>query len=234
MCFDEKTSLGVFSIGLTSSIILLRNGIANKNKSDILFSCITFLISLMQLNEYFLWRNQKCNIKNKFWSIMILFVLYLQPIISILLLKKLYNSNIFLQNNILYFFMIMYTIITVYFIYFLSKTNVCSKPQNSKRLEWNALTKLFDNKTILFLFWLGFYGFFLFFCYLIFFFKNNKNIQLKDIVGNYPLRLLFIPISFLYVILTQTKNYNIFRPDIYGSLWCFISVFIGPISLTYL
>ena len=36
MCFDEKTSLGVFSIGLTSSIILLRNGIANKNKSDIL------------------------------------------------------------------------------------------------------------------------------------------------------------------------------------------------------
>ena len=107
MCFDAKSSLGVFSIGLTSSIILLRNGITNKNKSDIVFSCVTFLISLMQLNEYFLWRNQKCNNKNKFWSIMILFVLYLQPIISILLLKKLY-SNIFLQNNILYFFMIIY------------------------------------------------------------------------------------------------------------------------------
>ena len=118
MCFDEETSLGVFSIGLTSSIILLRNGITNKNKSDIFFSCVTFLISLMQLNEYFLWRNQKCDNKNKFWSIMIIFVLYLQPIISILLLKKLYYSNIFLQNNILYFFMIIYTIIFVYFIYF--------------------------------------------------------------------------------------------------------------------
>ena len=64
MCFNATTSLITFTISLMSSIYLLYNGIYKNNKNDILFGILVILIGLMQLIEYFLWNNQKCNKKN--------------------------------------------------------------------------------------------------------------------------------------------------------------------------
>ena len=108
-----------------------------------------------------------------------------------------------------------------YGIFYLSKkdTYVCSKPQNSKRLAWNALTKLFNDKTVLFTSCTVLYAMFSAIISIVYLWQNNLRLT-------YPL------------ILAQTKNYNyyynLFRPDIYGSFWCFVCVFLGPISLTYL
>ena len=183
-------------------------------------------------NEYFLWRNQRCDNANKFWSITILFILYLQPIVSTLVASKLY-PNTFLQSDVLYLFMIIYSLMIFYCIFYLSKkdTYVCSKPQNSKRLEWNALTKVFNDKTVLFTSCTVLYAMFFTIIAIVYLWQNNRRFT-------YPLRELFVPITLLLIIFAQTKNYNyyynIFRPDIYGSFWCFISVFLGPVSLTYL
>jgi len=88
MCFNATTSLITFTISLMSSMYLVYNGIHENNKNDILFGILVILIGLMQLIEYFLWNNQKCNKINHVFSLLIIVVLYLQGIITSLLYYK--------------------------------------------------------------------------------------------------------------------------------------------------
>ena len=65
MCFNDKTSIGAFSIGLSCLIFLLYRGFKYSNPVDILSGLLLILIITIQIIEYILWKNQDCNEKNK-------------------------------------------------------------------------------------------------------------------------------------------------------------------------
>jgi len=240
MCFNATTSLITFTISLMSSIYLLYNGIYKNNKNDILFGILVILIGLMQLIEYFLWNNQKCNKKNHMFSLSIIVVLYLQGIITSLAYYKLYPNNRFFKSYITIPFYILYTIFTGYLLYWLNSKKLCSKPSNkSCRLKWGPYTALSKNY-LLFITHLFFYNTIGTSIFLEFLLMNNKDIC------KYLCRFLFLPITaslaLLYVIFVEINNkFILINPlkildyaDVFGSLWCFIAVFLGIVGVLHI
>ena len=76
MCYSETTSAITFTISFICFIYL----ITRKNSFDIYSGWLTIFIGLMQLVEFFLWRNQECNEINRMFSLCIIIVLYLQKL----------------------------------------------------------------------------------------------------------------------------------------------------------
>ena len=234
MCFDAKTSAITFTIGLLSSIYLFNNGKKTDDKSNKLYSLIVLLISLMQLIEYFLWKNQNCNIINHVFSLLILVLLPLQPILTSYYSYYLYSEKTHISYNLLVVYSIIFSIYSAYLINWLNKTKLCSTPKNgSCRLHWAPFTKLSKHKPY-FMFWgiLYFSG-----ClYVAYDVLSWNNKELKK----YLMRYLFLPISFiltfLYILIKKNSIFKFTKTpintsfeyaDIFGSLWCFSAIFLG-------
>ena len=60
MCYNKDVSIYTYIIGLVSSYLLL----TNEKKSLKIIGCFFIVVIQMQLVEYFLWNNIKCNSKN--------------------------------------------------------------------------------------------------------------------------------------------------------------------------
>ena len=250
MCFDAKTSLITFTISAVYFLYLLNRGLKTKNKNDIFVSIITISIGLMQLIEFFLWSNQECNIINHIFSLLIIVVLFLQGTVANLLYLKLYPTYSFLSKNFIKTIIFIYFVFVIYILYYLNTYNLCSKPSsNSCRLVWDSFVKLNYSKN----------GFllilFLFFYFLMFLFIFINSIYSKNtLLTKYPFRYSFLFITFIiasiYVLITsyfyeeisifmQNGNFsNLFKKilllssnDVFGSVWCFLCVFIGIIGI---
>jgi hypothetical protein len=250
MCFDAKTSLITFTISAVCFLYLLNRGLKTKNKNDIFVSIITISIGLMQLIEFFLWSNQECNIINHIFSLLIIVVLFLQGTVANLLYLKLYPTYSFLSKNFIKTIIFIYFVFVIYILYYLNTYNLCSKPSsNSCRLVWDSFVKLNYSKN----------GFllilFLFFYFLMFLFIFINSIYSKNtLLTKYPFRYSFLFITFIiasiYVLITsyfyeeisifmQNGNFsNLFKKilllssnDVFGSVWCFLCVFIGIIGI---
>jgi hypothetical protein len=236
MCFNATTSLLTFCLTVVTSSYLCYTGYKNNDKSDKIFSLVIILIGLMQLTEYFLWKNQHCNYTNHIFSLLIIVVLFLQPVLTIMYSYYLYPSK---QNCDLYytFYIVFFSLVTSYILYWLNKTNLCSKP-NSKscRLVWAPITKLYNENIFLFLLWFTLY----FIGGTLAFFKTVENAN--DIL-KYKIRYAFLPFTFmlagLYTIITLGfKSFNPFfylsYADVFGSMWCFMAVFLGIIGVLHI
>ena len=236
MCFDSTTSITTFSISMISSIYLYY--MEKNNKNNKLFSIVLILIGLMQLLEYFLWKNQKCNKTNHNLSLLIIVLITLQPILGMNYYIHLFKKAIFNKN-----FVILYSIIYIAFsLYILNKLNttqLCSKPtQKSCRLNWDAFNKLSKNfpKYIGITFFILYFGPQLLMGYDMF--KNHKT----DLL-NYPIRHAFLPLTFFTTFLYVCYKQNIMRKfvidptiyldntDVWGSMWCFMAAFLGLIGI---
>jgi hypothetical protein len=79
MCYSARSSLTTFLIVFSICIYLWIKG-GNVNKS---LAIILFFISLMQILELFIWLNLECSTINKFISLFIPVLLFLQPIVVI-------------------------------------------------------------------------------------------------------------------------------------------------------
>jgi hypothetical protein len=179
MCFNSTTSLITFIISITFSTLLLSLGIIKNQKTKILNSVVGYLIGLMQLIEYFLWKNQKCsNLVNHYFTLLIPFILFLQPVVTSLFYLFLFKPIINLYIVILLIILICYTIYEIYLLNYLNKNYIlCSVPSKKNcRLIWDTdivfqYTTL-KNKLLGKLFYLFYYGI----IFLLFFIDIKKKI----------------------------------------------------------
>ena len=223
MCFNDKTSIGAFSTGLSCLIFLLYRGFKYSNPVDILSGLLLILIITIQIIEYILWKNQDCNEKNKIASWFIIIVLYLQPIIYYMFRYILYGNKIsklhFIFNFI--FIIIGVALFTSFFLlYIYPKKDLCSKEnKETGRIEWEPL-KILSTKTVWLILFLIFY---LGSANLPF---NNALLNKTNLFRRYFVHLMLL-IAIIYSAIKTGKN--IFSAM--GSLWCFLAVFYGIVCI---
>ena len=248
MCFNATTSLLTFSVSLLCFIFLLHRGVKTDNKNDIFLSFLTILIGFIQLIEFFIWRNQNCNKINHYFTLSIIFLLFLQGTIMNIIYFILYPKKPrFIPKNIVYGIITVFFFVTLYSLYYVNKQRLCSTPtENSCRLGWDSLVKLNNNYLL--------YVTFLFLYFLMSWLIIINSLGSNDLVTKYPLRYSFLLITFIltsiYVLIKSNlyqelllffKNKNIHSffnklrfvssNDAFGSLWCFSSVFVGIIGI---
>lgn len=250
MCFNAKTSLITFSISLVCFLYLLNRGLKTKNNNDVFLSIVTILIGSMQLIEFFLWRNQSCNNINHYFSLLIFLVLFLQGVIGNLFYMQLYPGNPFFSKDFVKNILFMYSILIIYVLYRLNSYNLCSQPSSkSCRLIWDSFVKLnYPENRLLYILFMSFYAF-MFLIVIV-----NSIYSKNTLLTKYPLRYLFLFITFIiaqiYVFFTsnfykeiynflQNGNFSsLFKKilllssnDVFGSVWCFLCVFVGIVGI---
>ena len=138
MCFDATTSAITFSATTLSAIYLYNRGYKTNNKNDKFFSLLVLLIGFMQLIEYFIWKNQNCNSMNHLFSILIIVLLTIQPILCYNWYYYLHKNTTGLSHNLVLLYSIIFFCYNVYIINWLNQTQLCSKPtKRSCRLNLN-------------------------------------------------------------------------------------------------
>jgi hypothetical protein len=138
MCFNSSISIASYIFGIVNSIILFKRGY------EIEGAFYGFIIQ-MQLIEYLLWSNNKCNNKNKFITKIGISLNHLQPYVLYLLILK-YNPGILPTH--LHYLMLCFLILNVnYFIINYKLLKKCTIGiENKKELQWKiqyGLTKKF-------------------------------------------------------------------------------------------
>ena len=234
MCYNATTSLVTFSISLFCFISLVYYGIKYKNNDDIFAGIFTILIGNMQLVEYFLWKNQSCNDKNHFWSLLIIVTLFLQGIIGSISHIWIFNSKFNYSSqfmSFLFFTGLLYTLFTLYQLNWLNQYKLCSKPsETSCRLVWapHSLMAHDNYGRILFGIQLFFYFFLLLFLFGLF---GGTFLKTK-----YPVRYSILPVSFVIALLYSATKIGSMTDsaDIFGSTWCFMAVAFGVVSLLHI
>jgi hypothetical protein len=241
MCYNQTTSLVAFSISVICFVYLLYYGFTNNNKYDIFAGVVIILIGSMQLIEYFLWRSQDCSITNHNLSLAIIVLLYAQCVIGPLVAMNLFST---IKGNYLSYFIIfmciIFTVITYYTLKWLNKQKLCSRPShNSCRLVWAPYDVFQKSFKGLFYFsaFSSFYCLLFYYTFLIQFVNISKNftqISINNVIYKYPIRYLFLPVSYIfaliYALYYEGKNYL----DILGSFWCFSAVAFGIISCLHI
>jgi hypothetical protein len=236
MCYNATTSLITFSISLFCFFSLVYYGLKYKNNDDIFAGIVTILIGNMQLVEYFLWKNQSCNDKNHFWSLLIVVTLFLQGIIGPVSRIWIFDSVSKYTSQfmtLIFFVGLLYTLFTVYQLNWLNQYKLCSKPsETSCRLVWAPYSLMsHDNYgQILFGIHLFFYFFLFLFSYGVFDGASSKSFQ------KYPVRYSILPVSFVIALLySHTKTGSIIdSTDTFSSTWCFMAVAFGIVSLLHI
>lgn len=79
MCYSAEVSLGTFVFVALGAIVLWQRN----DTLDRPIGLLLLVVALMQLVEFFLWKNLDCGPANRFWTHMIPVALLLQPILSL-------------------------------------------------------------------------------------------------------------------------------------------------------
>jgi len=236
MCFDAQTSIITFSISILTSSYLYYLSLKEKSKNTRFFSIVIILIGLMQLLEYFIWKNQSCNTVNHNLSLLVLVLITIQPILGLNYYNYLFKS---FNQTFVIVYSFAYLYFTTYIIKKLNNIKQCSKPtKKSCRLHWDSFKKFVSHfpKHIILLFFVLYFGPQLLIGFDIF--KNHT----KDIL-KYPIRYTFLPITFFITLIYVSMQKSLTKkmlidPTIYlehtdawGSMWCFMAVFLGIVSI---
>lgn len=209
MCFNKESSIIFFAFGMFCSFYLINRGIKGEKNKDILAGTLLFLISFMQLLEFFLWINQTCSKTNYILSLMIILLLWAQPLFTYLTGAYLSKFKIpLLHIGIL----LLWCILAMINIFLCSKQRqkLCSlADKDTCRLIWSPLSYLFENYNILFL--LLIIGYFL--VYIL----CPIRIPISKF---FPILLFFVVAASIYYKIEKWHS-------IFGSIFCFFSVFYG-------
>ena len=216
MCFNKETSINTFFVTLVCSVYLFKRNYENDR-------CMAFffmVVSLMQLAEYFMWKDLKCGNMNRYATKLAFIVLVLEPLIA--LVGCYYFSVLTIDKKLLKKIILIYVVLGAYFLIKILgfSGNLCSKPFNStgnSHLVWD-LDPIVNTipKFIYYLFIILY--FMAFFVFL--FFKNKKQ---------------GIIYFCLYLFMLLTANIlNIGFSGTWKSYWCWIvniipilGIFIG-------
>lgn len=216
MCYSEGSSLAAFSISFLCFLYLVYDGTLRKNKRDVFAGIVVLLIGSMQMVEYNLWKDQACGRRNHFFSWMIVATLYLQCLIGVLSCAWLFRTKP------PYLLLMAYTIFTLVQLAWLNQKHLCSTPgETSRRLVWAPyVTNTLYEKII--------YSINMFFYFYFFIFIANTGVLQKTL---YPVRNIFLPLTFIIAWIYALLANN---TDLWGSIWCFMAVGLGPISILHI
>jgi hypothetical protein len=207
MCYNTTTSLLTFAIMVFSTIYLIYRNYPN----DRWFSIIFISAGIMQLIEYFMWRNQSCGLTNHFATIGAFLILLIQPIATII--GAYFFGNLVVDRKkllpIIWIYGIIIGIIAIIGINYGMKNRLCSLP-NGKHLDWN-ISKLFGGETGVYVFFLLYYAMFLL------------------VLLSHPWYLGFI----MAIMLFGTLVFSVFfiKNPTWKSVWCWIVNFIPIIYI---
>lgn len=219
MCFNAPTSMVAFLISLIFCIWLIYRGAMEKEHVDIFAGIITILIGSMQLIEFFLWRNQKCDKTNHVLSLLLFILLYLQPILVVVAMTSLFGIQDWILFSTILISCGALTWLMISNVEILNRRKLCSLPACSRdcRLQWAPLRQ--GSSLLMTLFFI--------FYYLISVLVYLHDYQAGFVV-RYPVRYAVLPVSLLiavlYAWLVSSKN-------VFGSTWCFLALLFGPIAL---
>jgi len=233
ICFNQTTSLITFSVSVICFAYLLYNGIKKNNKYDVFAGIMTILIGSMQLIEFFLWGNQRCYQENHFFSLSIMFLLYLQTALASIVYFYLFETVSI--GWILGSMIGIYTAFTAYLLTWLNKQQLCSKPmEGSCRLVWAPFHALRTRSHGILLSTIFFFFYFLLGCYAF----GGDSIFLTGKVFQgaikYPIRYTLLPFTFIIAHLYAFFYKGITSTDIFGSVWCFMAVAFGVVSCLHI
>ena len=222
MCVDATTSMIAFSVSIVCSYLLW-----NGSKNDRFFSVGVFLIGLIQLNEFFLWSNQMCGLANHLFSLSILVILWLQSVVMLSIFYIFYPARI-IPSVVTDGYLVLCTIFTTYLLYLLYPAQLCSIPKGC-RLAWAPHTYLLQYHPYSALIHLLLY----FIPFFIFFIETNPKDALR-----YKVRYACVPVTFALALGFGVHKGLLISPfsyaDIFGSLWCFLSVALGIIGILHI
>jgi hypothetical protein len=194
MCWNQFISINTYVFGIfVLLLIAINNRYSNYKINEFNNPFVYFFfisVITMQLFEFILWRNLDNKFINETISKLGAFLLIIQPIASLFMLK-----NIALRNKLL----LIYSIPALsYFIFKLFTGNFYTTVSKNGHLKWNWGTIPIKN-SISDIFGMSFYLFFLYFSII-----KNK-LYIFTIIS-----LLFYGISY----------YNYYKEGTAGSLWC--------------
>ena len=207
MCYNKDISIYTYIIGLVSSYLLL----TNEKKALKILGCFFMVVIQMQLVEFFLWSNTTCNSKNRTITHIGALLNIIQPIILYLAILY-YNKEISDKHKKIMNVTIMIYLLSV-LLYSLNLFPIgCSivTEVSAPYLQWGWFYKKFPNfVTIMFpltLVILMYYGL-----------DKPYNLYLS----------LLIMISFILSFIIYRKQ------RVFGTLWCWIAVFLPICVLVY-
>jgi len=194
MCFNSKTSLTTFILGVLTAILLLVYGTPIFKKENITLSIFSFFIVVMQLFDYLFWidLNNQYGI-NKITTLVASIINPSQPIILYIIKLLVYRPRHFNFNDYLLLLLnCIYTInVIIGYISFVKKGDLITRKKNN-HLKWKWLS-FFNGPFYLIVFALNI-------CYLSKF--------TYSFVSFFIIYLFFI-LSYIFF------NYHL------GELWCF-------------
>lgn len=151
MCWNEQVSLNTFLFSSFVLMLIVYNNSYTQYKIKFINSNSNILfissVIVMQLVEVFIWRNINNKFYNHIFSTMAAFVLFIQPITSLMMI-----SNISLRNKMISIYSLIFM---SYFIYEFSNKNMMSRISRNGHLTW----LFFDSNILLYFCWLFFFLF---------------------------------------------------------------------------
>jgi hypothetical protein len=151
MCWNENVSLNTFLFSSFVLALIVYNNSFTKYKIHELNSTWMYLFIasfvLMQLIEFFIWKNINNKFYNNIFSILATLLLIIQPIVSIMIL-----TNIQIRNLLLIFYLLL---AVPFSIYKFSTNHVHSVKSESGHLRWNFLY----SNPLIWIIWLFFFLF---------------------------------------------------------------------------
>lgn len=149
MCWNEHVSLNTFLFSSAVLLLILYNNTYTQYKIEYFDSVWIYIFYVsfisMQLIEFFIWRNIDNKFYNHIFSTMAAMLLFIQPLISLMLLP-----NISLRNYLLGAYSLLFI---PYFTYKYISNNMKSQISNKGHLVW----LFFDTNMLLFFGWLFFF-----------------------------------------------------------------------------
>ena len=157
MCYSTKISLLTFAVMAISTIYLIYRNYPN----DRWFAIIFISAGIMQLLEYFMWKDQSCGLTNHLATIGAFLILLIQPFATII--GAYFFGNLVVDREkllpIIWIYGIIIGIIAIIGINYGMKNRICSLP-NGKHLDCN-ISKLFGGKIGIYVFFFLYYAMFL-------------------------------------------------------------------------
>jgi len=206
MCFDAKTSLEAFIISSLGTGMLYFSDDKIKHQ----FSYFWLSVSLVQLWEYFIWKNIDNKEDNRFWTIILRINIALQPLIALLILNSIPS---YLPKQVLLSILFIELFLLAFWFYDIyNERYKVTVVNNNNNLKWPGAQP--DNFRNLDLIRISVY--FLVLTILPWFIKPLKTgITIGTII------LISILLTFL-----KMDNYNIIKNNGWTSLWCYSSALI--------
>ena len=151
MCWNEDISLNTFLFSSFVLLLIFYNNTYTQYKIKYFDNVLIYLFFIsfisMQLIEFFIWRNIDNKFYNHIFSTIAAMVIFIQPIITLMLIP-----NISLRNNLLSAYSVLFI---PYFTYKYITNNMRSQVSNKGHLVW----LFFDTNMLLFFGWLFFFLF---------------------------------------------------------------------------